>query len=282
MLLAAFGAAGCYTDPAAPDGAPVLVRLADGSAPAGLIDRVEVYVTEIAASTTPDTDPNHQEWRVVAAPHQRFDLAAIRPGGSLIAAEGALPPGTYRAVRLTFDTDSSRIRFKDGGEATVRWPVTGEYGVRAIVERPVEVSYERRLELVLDVQLEQSLSPNLDPLFDLAFTPMVRAVDATATGGVAGVVLADDDGDGFATPLAEAAVTVYQGDPAAPISRWRLVTLARSDPQGSYRIGFLLAGTYIVRVEAPVPLPPVAYPELLIVAGGESRLDVTLSADTPR
>jgi hypothetical protein len=282
FLLVAVSAAGCYRDTVAPDGVPVVVRLADGSSPAGPVDRVEVYVAEIAASTTADTLPDEQDWRVIATPRQRFDLAAIRAGSALLAAEGALPAHVYRAVRLTLDTDSSRVRFVDGADAQVRWPVAaGEYAVHAIVERPLEVSAERGLELVLAVQMVQSFTPNLDPQFDFAFFPVVRAVDANATGGVTGVVSADDDGDGVSAPLADAAVTVYRGDPAAPLSSWRIVTAARSDPRGGYRIGFLLAGSYIVRVEAAVSLPPVEFPDLLIVAGGESRLDVTLTAPTP-
>jgi hypothetical protein len=284
FLLVALAAMGCYRDTAGPGaGVPVVVRLADGSVPAGTVDRVEVYVAEIAASTTADTLRDEQEWQVVAAPRRRFDLAAIRAGGALLAAEGALPADLYRAVRLIVDVDSSRVRFVGGDAAQVRWPVSaGEYAVPAIVERPLEVSAERGgLELVLDVQLVQSLMPNLDPQFDFAFFPMVRAVDAHATGGVAGVVSADDDGDGVGAPLADAAVTVYRGDPAAPLSTWRIVTAARSDQRGGYRIGFLLAGSYIMRVEAATLLTPVAFPDLLIVAGGESRLDVTLTAPTP-
>ena len=282
-LLVAAAAAGCYRDAVGPDaGVPVVVRLADGSAPTGTVDRVEVYVTEIAASTTGDTLPDEQEWQVIAVPRRRFDLAAIRAGSALLAAEGALPSGVYRAVRLTIDVDSSRVRFVGGDEAYVRWPVaSGRYAVHAIVEQPLDASAERGLDLVLDVQLVQSLTTNLDPQFDFAFFPVVRAVDSHATGGVAGVVSADDDGDGVGAPLADAAVTVYQGDAAAPLTSWRIVTVARSDPRGGYRIGFLLAGTYIVRVEAAVPLPPVEFPDLLIVAGGESRLDVTLTAPTP-
>jgi hypothetical protein len=274
--------AGCYRDAAGPDaGVPVTVRLADGSARAGTVDRVEVYVSEIAASTTADTLPDDQDWQVIAAPGQRYDLAAIRPGGALLAAEGTLPPGPYRAVRLTLNVDSSRVRLPGGTEARLRWPVTdGEYAVHAIVERPLEVSADRGLDLVLDVQLAQSLAPNFDPLFDFVFFPFVRAVDANTTGAVAGLVTADPDGDGVGTPLADAAVTVYQGDAAAAISTWRLVTVARSDQRGAYRIGFLLAGRYIALIEG-APLPAVAFPDLQIVAGGESRLDVTLTTGSP-
>jgi hypothetical protein len=281
FVLAALGAAGCYRDSLNGPAVPVLVRLADGSSPTGVVDRVEVYVTQVAASTTPDASADDQDWHVIGTPNQRFDIAAIRPGNSLLAIEGALPNGTYRAVRLTLNTDSSRLRFRGGGVAMVRWPVTGEYPIHAVVERPVEVTQDGGLELVLDIQLEQSIGLSLDPQFDLTFTPVVRAVDATATGGVTGVVWADDDGDGNGAPLADAAVSVYQGDASAPISQWRVVTLARSDALGNYRIGFLLAGSYIVRVEAAEPFIPVAYPELLIVAGGESRLDVTLVAPSP-
>lgn len=278
-LFAALAAGGCYEDAStAPRGVPVTVRLADGSSPVAHVERVEVYVAEVAASTTADTLPDEQGWRVIATPRQRFDLVAVRAGSAILAAEGFLPPDVYQAVRLTLDTDSSRVRLKSGADARVRWPVSGEYLVHAIVEQPLVVPTAGGLELVLNVQMVQSLSVNLDPLFDLVFFPVVRAVDRTATGGVGGVVSADDDGDGVGAPLADAFVTIYRGDPAAPVLDWRVVTAARSDRDGAYRIGFLLAGIYIVRVEGPLSLPPVAFPDLLIVPGGESRLDVTLGA----
>ncbi|HET7038775.1 MAG TPA: DUF4382 domain-containing protein [Gemmatimonadales bacterium] len=271
--------AGCYRDATVPDGVPVIVRLADGSLPLAELDldRVEVYVTEVAASTTADTLPEDQGWRVIATPLQRFDLAAIRPGAAALVAQGGLPPGTYRALRITIDTDSSRVWLEGGTDARVRWPVDGEYEIHSVVEEPLTVPDGGGLELVIAFQVAQSLSPNVDPLFDFAFFPVVRAVDAQATGAVAGLVLADDDGDGLAAPLANASVTIYRGDPLETVSSWRAVTTARSDALGSYRIGFLLAGSYIVRVEAPFELPPVALPDLLITAGNERRLDVTLA-----
>jgi hypothetical protein len=272
--------AACYRDLTVPNGVPVIVRLADGSLPVADLDRVEVYVTEVAASTTADTLPDDQGWSVIATPRQRFDLAAIRPGAATLLAEGGLPPGVYRAVRITLDTDSSRIWLQDRTEARVRWPVEGAYEIRAVVEEPLAVSDAGGLELVLSLQVAQSLSPNADPLYEFVFFPVVRAVDAQATGGVAGLVMADDDGDGLAAPLADASVTVYRGDPLEPLSTWRAVTAARSDALGNYRIGFLLAGSYIVRVEAPLELPPFAFPDLLIVAGDERRLDLTLTTST--
>jgi hypothetical protein len=272
--------AGCYRDLTVPDGVPVIVRLADGSLPVSDLDRVEVYVTEVAASTTPDTLPDDQGWSVIVTPRQRVDLAAIRPGAATLLAEGGLPPGLYRAVRVTIDTDSSRVWLQDRSEARVRWPVEGEYQIRAVVEEPLAVPETGGLELVLSLQVAQSLSPNVDPLFEFVFFPMLRAVDAYATGGVTGVVLADDDGDGSTAPLADAWVTVYRGDPVESFSTWRAVTAARSDALGNYRIGFLLAGSYIMRVEAPLGLPPTAFPDLVIVAGDERRLDLTLTTGT--
>lgn len=280
LLTAALAAGGCYRDAAAPPlaDAPITVLLADGSAPA-IVDRVEVYVTEVAASTTPDTLPERQQWTPIVRPARRYELAALPPGVITVAGEGALPAGVYRAVRVTLNTDSTRVLLADGREARVRWPVPGEYAVHAIVEAPLDAPAAAGLRLGLELDVARSLGTGLDPLFDFVFLPLVRAVDVARTGALTGTVRADGNGDGTGQPLANAVVTVLAADPRYPGEVGRVVATARSDALGQYRVGLLLNGSYTVRVDGPplLSLVAVTVPDILIVAGAESRLDVTLT-----
>jgi hypothetical protein len=280
LLATAWWAGGCYQDASAPVGASVTVLLVDGWAPLSAVERVEVYVTEVEASTTADTLSGQQTWTRITAPRGHYDLSALPLGSTLVAGSGLVPVGVYQAVRLTVNTDSTRVFLSNGRAAKVRWPVAGEYAVPVILEGPVTATPESDLRLILEIDLARSFAANVDPLFDFVFVPAVRALDATAAGALAGTVLADGDTDGTPHPLANATVTVLAPGPGlAAGEAARIVAVGRTNPQGLFRIGYLVAGAYTVRVDAPVAasLPPLSVAAIVIVAGGESRLDVTLT-----
>ena len=129
LLVAVAVGPACYEDerlgPFSGDG-HTRVFLTDAPFPYDFVDRVEVYVVEIAASTQVDTMPGSQAWVSIATPRKRFDLVQLQQGTTVLLGEGDLPAGQYRAVRMTIDTDSSSITLANGSAAKVRWPVAGD------------------------------------------------------------------------------------------------------------------------------------------------------------
>lgn len=255
MLLGFVAGVACYEDGGTEPLADGITRvfLTDAGFPFDAVSRVEVYVTEVAASTQ-DAGAGQGDWVRLAAPHRAFDLLALQHGTTALLGEAHLPPADYRAVRLTIDGDLSRVVWKGGGEARVRWPAEGEFPVHARVDEAMAVPVEGS-RIVIDFDVGTSFTNALaDPLHDFLFVPFLRAVDAGVTGTLRGTVRGDIDGDGIPDPVASAGVSVYRGAATEPPDTWTLVATGHTDGAGGFVVGFLLAGTYIVQADAPAGL----------------------------
>lgn len=282
LLLAAVAAGpACYEDerlgPFSGDGL-TRVFLTDAPFPYDFVDRVEVYVVAIAASTEPDTLPGSLAWVSIAAPRKRFDLLALQQGTTALLGAGNLPAGQYRAVRMIIDTDSSSITLANGSVAKVRWPVAGELRLFALVEEPLAIA-DSGAQIVIDFDVGRSFAYGLfSPLYDFAFLPVIRAVNSATTGSLSGRVFGDADGDGVPEPLENAAVTVLRGDPNEPAYTWWVAATGHTGPDGRYTVGFLLAGAYVVQVDAPLSavLGSVTTSGIAVVSGQETTHSVTL------
>jgi len=228
------------------------VFLTDAPFPYDLVDRVEVYVVEIAASTQPDTGADAtQGWVTVARPRARFDLLQLQQGTTALVGEGVLPANHYRAVRLTLDADSSRVVLRDGRVASVDWQSTVPvFSLHALVESPIAVDSQAGADIVIDFDVGRSFVYGISFCCDFIFIPWVRAVNAAATGAITGVVSADVDNDGGVEPLDNARITVSYGDPARR-ETWLDWASGHTDAQGHYRIAYLRPGSYIVEIDAP-------------------------------
>jgi len=271
----------CYQDGGTGPAADGITRvfLTDAGFPFDAVSHVEVYVTEIAASTQADTSAGAGGWFTIERPRRRFDLLALQQGTTTLLGEAQLPAGDYLAVRLGIDGDSSRILWKDGGEARVRWPVSGELALHALVEAPLAVP-EAGARLVVDFDVGRSFTTQLaDPLHDFLFMPVVRAVNASATGTLRGTVRGDLDGDGAPEPVRDAAITVYRGDPAEPPGTWTLTATSHTGADGAFVVAFLLAGAYIVQAEPPATalLASLTVAHVSVAAGDDVSLPLLLS-----
>lgn len=253
MLLGFVAGVACYQDGGTEPLADGITRvfLTDAGFPFDAVSRVEVYVTEVAASTQEDPAAGQGDWVRLAAPHRTFDLLALQHGTTALLGEAHVPPADYRAVRLAIDGDASRVVWKGGGEARVRWPAEGEFTVHARVDEAMAVPIEGT-RIVIDFDVGTSFTNAIaDPLHDFLFVPFLRAVDAGATGTLRGTVRGDIDGDGLPEPVASAGVAVYRGAATEPPGTWILVATGHTDGAGAFVVGFLLAGTYIVQADAP-------------------------------
>jgi hypothetical protein len=279
--LAAFAAAAaiaCYQDDvAAPaDTVSTSVLLTDAGFPFELVDRVEVYVSEIAASTDADTT-DAQRWVTITRPARTLDLLQLQQGTTALLGHGVIPAGSYRMVRVSLIGDSSHVIMRDGREASVRWPLAGEFALHAWVQEPLAVA-DTGAQIVIDIDVGRSFVNALgDPLHDFVFLAHLRAVNGAATGTLAGTVRGDADGDGTAEPLPYAGVSVIRGEPFTQ-TPWFVVATGHAAEDGTYRIAFLLPGTYIVQAEAPssAVLGSVTAPSVTIERGEITSWSVEL------
>ena len=230
------------------DAGATAVFLTGAGVPHGLVDRIEVYVSEVAAST--DADSVIKEWVTITRPGRAFDVLPLRRGRTALLGWGDLSPDSYHSVRVSLRGDSSRVVMRDGREASVRWPASGEFSVRAWVQEPVEIT-DAGAQLVVDLDVGRSLVNALaDPLHDFVFLAHMRAVNGSVTGTLTGTVTGDADGNGTVEAIPNAVVTVVWGD-LFPSSPWFTTARDQSTVDGVYRIAFLMPDTYLVQVDVP-------------------------------
>jgi hypothetical protein len=96
---------------------PTRVFLTDAPFPVDTVGTVEVYVVEISASTDPDAAAGWESWTRLATPRQRFDLMKLQQSTLALIGEQVLAADVYHSVRVTINTDSSRVIYRVGTEA---------------------------------------------------------------------------------------------------------------------------------------------------------------------
>ena len=270
----------CYQDDANnPNGGKPMVQvlLTDAPFPYADVASVSVHVVRVEAAALFDTSGSSDPWVTIATPDRAFDLLELQQGATTLVGEGALDAGEYDAVRLTINTGLSRIRFKDNTIATVHWPSdsSAELTLTAAVQGTLPVP-ESGAAIVIDFDVGRSFLYNdADRSFD--FIPWLRAVNPAATGSIAGLVTRDDGGS--PVPVVDATVTVYSGNPGYPPS-WFVAGSGHTGADGLYRIAYLLAGSYIVRIELPGAsgLQPSQHIDVAVAVGEETPHAVTLHA----
>lgn len=256
--------AGCYTDDATHPAsiAPTVVYLTDAPFPFDSIGSVNIYVSRIEASAQFDTS-GAGNWVEVAAPRKTFDLLSLQQGTTANLGAGVLDAGQYSAIRMTIDVDKSSIKYPNGADAIVHWMGTGEITLYALVEAPVAVT-GTGAEIVIDFDVGRSFQYRLFGAKEFNFFPSyLRAVNKAATGTIEGTVTATAN-VGPPTTVANANVTVYGPDAVAAASL-QVEATGHTDQQGHYKIAFLPAGNYTVRVEQPI-IPAYAASEIPNVA----------------
>jgi uncharacterized protein DUF4382 len=279
LVIAGTVGAACYQDdtlhPAAIS--PTKVFLTDDPFPFDTVGSVNIYVTTIEATASLDTTSGPLNWVTIAAPNKSFDLLTLQQGSTALLGQATIQAGKYMAIRMTIDVDRSSIKYQDGTSAVVHWtyPGSGLIPLYAMIEQPLAVSATGS-EIIIDFDVGRSFEYNLYGGHDFLMLPTLRAVNSAATGTIAGIVTRAQDG-GF-VPVVNADVIVYTGDPNRTEAAWSVMATGRTGSTGDYHVGFLTAGSYIVRIEQPsLPwLGAFTAPSVQVVAGATDSLSVLL------
>lgn len=271
--------AACYQDDTlrGPAMAPTKVLLTDDPFPFDSVGSVNLYVSRIEASAHFDTS-GPGNWVEVAAPQKTFDLLTLQQGTTAFVGQSILDAGQYAAIRMTIDVDKSSIKYPDGSNAVVHWPGSGqgEITIHALVEEPVAVA-ATGAEIVIDFDVGRSFLYRLVGVKEFHMVPVLRAVNSAATGTIEGIVTATAN-QGPPGAVGNANVTVYGGDPNGLSESWYVVATGHTDGQGHYKVAFLRAGAYIVRIEQPIipAFAAVTTPNVSVTVGNVSTLNVQL------
>ena len=281
LATALLAGGGCYQDDAGPN-APTStqkpfakVLLTDAPFPYDSITSVNLYVVRIEASAQMDTTGG--TWVVFAEPRQSFDLLQLQQGTTALLGERQIPAGQYHAIRMTIDTSLSSIR-GPAGHVPVNWnnySGSNEMPLYASVDYPVNVASDGA-EIVIDFDVGRSFLWALYGTREFTLFPWLRAVSTAATGAIEGTVTSDYNGP--VAPVPNASVSVCAANPCDSQSSANVVASGRSDNAGHYKVAFVRAGTYTVRIErADHPwLDPVVTPAVTVSTGGTTTLSVAL------
>lgn len=281
LLATALLAGACYQDDSTAALQSLLphatVLLTDAPFPYDSVEHVNIYVDRIEANSSQDTSGGGQ-WVLIAEPRKVFDLLTLQQGGTAFLGEQELAAGQYRSIRMVIRADLSAILWNSGSAARIQWPSpgSGEIALYALVESPLAVSSSGAV-IVIDFDLGRSFLYNYYGNNEFTLVPWLRAVNSAATGTLKGTVTSGYSGQ--TEPIPNANVTVLSGDPKASPSTWYVAVTGRSDANGRFKIAFVRAGTYIVRVEQPdYPfLAPTITPSVAIAAGDTTSLPVSLT-----
>ena len=239
--------AACATSeigPAGPAGdGKTAVFLTDAPFPFDRIRRVDIHIDEIALSPQADTSEGLPTWVVVARPERTFNLLDLQNGTTALLGEAEVPPGQYRAVRVTFDPDRSSMTDRDGGHPAIDWQAKGETpSLFSLVEEPMGID-ENGEDIVIDFDVGRSLLPDSSTAGFL-FIPFLRAITRAGSGAIQGTLVNAETRE----PIPLAAVSVhYAFDTTSALGP--LVATSRTDDSGAFRASFLVPGRYEVLAE---------------------------------
>ena len=245
------------------------VFLTDAPFPFDEIVRVDVHVKQIALSEAVDTGEGAQGWVVVASPDRVFNLLDLQNGSTALLGEAEIPPGQYRAVRLSFDPDRSTmtdadgrvIRTADPGSPGINWQAKREVPqLFAMVEEAMAID-ENGEDVVIDFDVGRSFLYDGSGAF--TFLPFLRAITRAGSGAVRGTLKRESGGS-----VIRAVVSVHiapdSGSAVGP-----LLATARSGDDGKFVASFLRPGRYQLVAE-DLARDAVSPPKVVEVKAGQT------------
>jgi hypothetical protein len=273
-LAAALGLVACTASEIGPvdPGGPgrTAVFLTDAPFPFDRVARVDIHISAIALSPLADTTEGLPEWVTVARPERTFNLLDLQNGATALMGEAEVPPGQYRAVRVTFDPERSGMTDRDGDHPPIDWQAKGEVpSLFGLVEEPMAID-ENGEDIVIDFDVGRSFLTD-SSTNGFLFVPFLRAITRAGSGGIQGTLVNAETGD----PIPLAAVSIhYAFDSVSSLGP--LMATSRSDPSGVFTALFLRPGRYTVLPEdlarrATGPARTVAVEAGRVANSGEFR-----------
>ena len=254
FVVATFALAAC-SDSSGTGTGLLTVRLTDAPFPFSDVASVDVYITRVDARLATPTDAqatnaaDQSGWTTLATPNASVNLLDLGSGKTMNLGATTLATGNYAGFRLILDTSKSSITLSDGTKPTIFFPSAGQTGIKVSLDSPIQLT-ENGSVITLDFDIGRSfVMRGNNPANGFNFKPVIRAVAQDITGSVTGSVLANSVAG---TPVADATVEVLTaGSLLTDNDPEHVVRSGSTDATGSFRIAFLLPGTYVLRATPP-------------------------------
>lgn len=254
FVVATFALAAC-SDSSGTGTGLLTVRLTDAPFPFSDVARVDVFVIRVDARATAPTDAqatneaDQSGWTTVATPNASINLLDLGSGKTMNLGATTLATGSYSGFRLILDTNKSSITLKDGTKPAIFFPSAGKTGIKVDLDSPIQLTANGSV-MTLDFDIGRSFVMRGNTAANgFNFKPVIRAVAQDITGSVTGSVHANS-ATGAAVPNATVEV-LTAGSLLTDTDPTHIVRSATTDAAGSFRIAFLLPGTYVLRATPP-------------------------------
>jgi hypothetical protein len=259
LAAAGLGVAACGDSGGLPSlssgNAQLSVQLTDTPFPFAEVKRVDIFVVRVDGKIADADDAEVEDetemsgWQTLVSPNASFNLLDLTNGKTANLGVATLPAGTYRSFRMVIDTDKSSITLNNDTKPAVIWPAAGQDGIKILLDEPVEVAGASNLLIDFDVGRSFVMRGNSISQNGLLFKRVLRATSQQSTGSVSGSVRAETEaGAGVAGATVE---VLKNGTTLADTNDNNVVRTGVTDAGGSFTLGFVPPGTYVLRATPP-------------------------------
>ena len=213
------------------------IDITDAPFPIDLIDSANVTITKVEARIKGDS--SGAEFTTLYEESQTFNLLELRNGVTANMTELEVPVGEIDLIRIYVEEAS--LTLTNGDSYSVKVPSGSQTGIKVFINPAITIAGGLTSELLLDFSLEKSfvLKGNMNTpagIKGFNFKPVIRAVNNSTAGTIAGVVM-----DTSLVALGKASLWVEQDS---------IISTAITDSTGFYAFPGLEAGSYMVSATA--------------------------------
>jgi len=239
----------------------LLVHITDAPFPIEMIEEATVTVTKVEVRS--DAESDEYSFITIFEGSKEFNLLELRNGVMEELVDVEIPAGSYNLVRI--DVEDAGIVVRDHGSYSVKVPSGSQTGIKLFIKPSLQVQGGLTSEVILDFNLDKSfvLKGNMDTpagIKGFNFKPVIRAVNKTSAGTIAGVI---NDSDG--NHLSGVSVSIMLDE---------LVT-SQTEEDGSYALSGISAGVYSVTAEKE-NFTSVTIDKVEVVAGNKTLQNFVL------
>jgi hypothetical protein len=240
----------------------LVIKLTDAPFPVDMVDSANVRITRVEIREACDCDEDGSPFITLyeESNPEVFNLLDLRDGITADLVEVQIDPGSYDLIRIY--VDEVGLKVKDGASYSLKVPSGAQTGIKVFMEPALQVAGGLTSEIVLDFNLDRSfvLKGNMNTpagIKGFNFKPVIKAINNTTQGTVAGHVINSD-------------TAIYE----APV--WIGEDTVYTDEEGYYAIPGLPAGLYTISATY-AGFDTVNVEGMEIVAGNLTVQDFTLT-----
>ncbi|HTP12119.1 MAG TPA: DUF4382 domain-containing protein [Bacteroidota bacterium] len=216
----------CNKNPASTPIDNLVIKLIDSPA---TLDQEVIVMRRIEVHKS--GSPAELDWRVINGQVATYDLLKFRNGVTQVIASTYVPPGSYGAIRITFEGSYVWT----GGKYILLDLPSGVAG-GFVIEYPLVVEANNTYELVFDFDASRSVHQTSPTTYTL--NPVFRIQDASIAGSIAGAVVSADS-------LKPVDCLVESSVGTDPVATSPDLTT------GSFQLGALPEGAYNITIVSP-------------------------------